>query len=44
MLQKAQSYIVPSRETEEGETAEDVEKEREEEQERINNGVFIIQP
>ncbi|KAL1410183.1 chromatin remodeling complex Adenosinetriphosphatase [Vanrija albida] len=34
---KAQNYVVPAREPEEGETAEDVEAERAEEQERINN-------
>lgn len=35
---KNQNYVVPVREPEEGETKEDVEKEKEEEQERINNG------
>lgn len=35
---KAQEYKVPSREPEEGETAEDVEAERAEMQERIDNG------
>ena len=35
---KAQNYVVPAREPEEGETAEEVEAERVEEQERINNG------
>ncbi|ORX36405.1 putative chromatin remodelling complex ATPase chain [Kockovaella imperatae] len=34
---KAQNWVVPAREPEENETAEDVEKERQEEQERINN-------
>lgn len=34
---KAQNYVVPTREPEEGETAEQVEAERAEEQERINN-------
>jgi SWI/SNF-related matrix-associated actin-dependent regulator of chromatin subfamily A member 5 len=36
--QKSQNYIVPTREPEEGETPEEVEAERVEEQERINNG------
>lgn len=35
---KEQNYVVPTREPEEGETAEDVEAERQETQERINNG------
>ncbi|KAK8861335.1 hypothetical protein IAR55_002154 [Kwoniella newhampshirensis] len=34
---KAQNYVVPGREPEEGETAEQVEAERKEEQERINH-------
>lgn len=37
-MQKAQNYVVPAREPEAGETAEQVEKERLEEQEKINNG------
>lgn len=36
--QKAQNYVVPARDPEEGETAEEVEAERVEEQERINTG------
>lgn len=35
---RSQNYVVPAREPEEGETAEEVEAERAEEQERINNG------
>lgn len=40
--QKAQNYVVPSREPEGEETAEQVEQERQEEQERINNGELIL--
>lgn len=43
-MQKAQSYVVPARDPEEGETAEDVETERAEEQERINNGQRCLGP
>ena len=39
--QKAQNYIVPAAEPEEGQTAEEAEAEVIEEQERINNGAFI---
>lgn len=39
---KSQNYIVPARPVEEGETAEEVEAERAEEQERINNGEFFV--
>jgi SWI/SNF-related matrix-associated actin-dependent regulator of chromatin subfamily A member 5 len=38
LQQKAQNYVVPSREPEEGETAEQVAQEIVEEQERIDNG------
>ena len=37
MGQKAQSFVVPTREPEEGETAEQVEQERVEEQARIDD-------
>ncbi|EIW69137.1 hypothetical protein TREMEDRAFT_68987 [Tremella mesenterica DSM 1558] len=40
---KAQKYVVPTREPEEGETAEEVEAERVEEQERINNAVPLTE-
>jgi SWI/SNF-related matrix-associated actin-dependent regulator of chromatin subfamily A member 5 len=39
-LQKAQNFVVPARAPEEGETAEQVEQERAEEQARIDNGPF----
>jgi SWI/SNF-related matrix-associated actin-dependent regulator of chromatin subfamily A member 5 len=41
MRQKAQNYIVPAAEPEEGQTAEEAEAEVIEEQERINNGMCI---
>ena len=42
-LQKAQNYIVNKREPDDGETADQVEQERVEEQERINNGESTFQ-
>jgi SWI/SNF-related matrix-associated actin-dependent regulator of chromatin subfamily A member 5 len=41
-MQKAQNYVVPTREPDEGETAEEVEQERIEEQDRINNGKMVL--
>ncbi|KLT41054.1 putative chromatin remodelling complex ATPase chain [Cutaneotrichosporon oleaginosum] len=40
---KEQNYVVPVREPEEGETAEDVETERQETQEKINNAVPLTE-
>lgn len=40
---KAQNYTVPAREPEDGETAEEVEADRKEEQERINNSVPLTE-
>lgn len=36
--QKAQNYVIPTREPEEGETPEQVEQERVEDQARVDNG------
>jgi SWI/SNF-related matrix-associated actin-dependent regulator of chromatin subfamily A member 5 len=41
-MQKAQNYIVPAAEPEEGQTAEEAEAEVIEEQERINNGKLSV--
>lgn len=40
--QKAQNWVVPPREPEAGETAEQVEKERQEEQEKIDNCKLLL--